>query len=161
MPDFKNIESILKKASIEAIEAISRGRSGLDLEAGGSAAGAMTADAAGTESANLAAVALAVESPAGLRFSLRATRPLLLCIASAALDMDESEIGPDEYMDTAAEILNVAAGACAKKVLAADVALRLGLPQKNRDWEGGGGLIAECRFTGPEGKLIVFSAYAP
>ncbi len=158
MIDLKNIDAILKDAAVEAINAISNGRSGIDF----------TLPAAGQPfSANeggdgVISVSLSVEDPIILKFSMKATRGLMISIAATALDMPENEVGVEEYMDTGAEILNVAAGTCAKKVLTEKLSFRLGLPEKNRDWNGTGiGVLARCGFTRGAGGYITFTLYAP
>lgn len=158
MIDLKNIDAILKDAAVEAINAISNGRSGIDFTLS-AAGGPFSANEGGD---GVISVSLSVEVPLNLKFSMKATRGLMISIAAAALDMPESEIGADEYMDTGAEILNVAAGTCAKKALTEKLSFRLGLPEKNKDWNVTGiDVLARCGFTRGAGEYIIFTVYAP
>lgn len=158
MIDFNNIDAILKAAAVEAINAISNGRSGIDF----TLPAADQPPAADEGGNGVISVSLSVEVPIVLKFSMKATRGLMVSIAAAALDMPENEVGVEEYMDTGAEILNVAAGTCAKKVLTEKLSFRLGLPEKNKDWNGTGlDVLARCGFTRGAGGYITFTLFAP
>jgi hypothetical protein len=156
MIDIKNIDAILKEAAVEALDAISNGRSGIDF------AFPASAPSPGTEERpdGVISVALAVEVPVNLKFFMKATRGLMISIAAAALETAENEVGADEYMDTGAEILNIAAGTCAKKVLPEKISFRLGLPEKNTAWNGSGlNILTQCGFTRGAGEYITFTIY--
>ncbi len=158
MIDVKNIDTILKKSAIEAINAISREKSGIDFS--------IDENRYSLPSVNneneLACVALEVETPVKLIFSLQSTLGLIVPITAAAMESNENEIGTEEYMDTAAEILNVAAGACSKKILTQNLPLKLGIPRKNIVLnESSLCLLAKCRFIKNELDYIIFSVYAP
>ncbi len=158
MIDAKNIDTTLKESAIEAINAISYGKSGIDFSIGEDS---FPLPAVNKEQ-EPAFITLEVETPAKLIFSLRSTLSLIISITAAALESNENEIGTEEYMDTAAEILNVAAGACCKKNLTQNIPLKLGLPRKNIVLnENGLRLLAKCRFIKNELDYIVFSVYAP
>lgn len=158
MNDIKNIDAILKDAVVEALDAISNGRSGIDFTFPAASAPAVVNERA----EGVISIALSVEVPVILRFCMRATRGLMISIAAAALDMPENEIGTDEYMDTGAEILNIAAGTFAKKVLTEKISFRLGLPEKNKDWdEAGLNILSQCSFTRSARDHITFTIYAP
>lgn len=157
MIDIKNINAILKESAVEAIDAISYGRSGIDF----ASPSAVSSESTGID-AGVVSIALSVEVPVNLKFSLKATRGLMISIAAAALETPENKIGADEYMDTGAEILNIAAGTCTKKVLTGNLSLRLGLPEKNKDWnESGLNILTQCRFTRNADDYIIFTLYAP
>ena len=158
MIDVKNIDTILKEAAIEAINAISYEKSGIDF----SVDEANYLLTAVINEKDLTCVALEVKTPIKLIFSLQTTRNLIVSITAAALKSNESEIGAEEYMDTAAEILNVAAGTCSKKVLTQNLPLKLGLPRKNIVLnESGLCLLAKCKFIKNELDYIIISVYAP
>jgi hypothetical protein len=158
MINAKNIDTILKESAVEAVNAISYEKSGIDFSLG---ANGRPVTAANNEN-DLACVALEIETPVKLIFSLRSTRGLIIAITAAALEMSEDEIGTEEYMDTAAEILNVAAGACSKRILTQNLPLKLGLPRKNVVLnESGLSLLTNCSFIKNELDYIIFSVYAP
>jgi hypothetical protein len=158
MIDIKNIDAILKEAAVEALDAISNGRSGLDF------AFPVSAPPPGANECaeGVISVVISVEVPVNLKFFMKATRGLMISITAAAFETDENQVGADGYMDTGAEILNIAAGTCAKKVLPEKISFRLGLPEKNTAWNGDGlNILTQCGFTRGAGEYITFTIYAP
>jgi len=155
MSDITNIDLQLKASVTDALKYMISGMPDLKCSS-------EMLDPEPADPINFVKIGIMAQSPVKFKFSLKISLGLLISLASNILEISPEEISEEEYMDTGAEILNVIAGNCAKKLVGECLGLVLGLPEKNKCYgDGGAAPIASCRMGIDHENYMIMSVFSP